>query len=312
MLSPLQVKTVISCIHNELEIGPSAEITIEAHPDTTDSERLIGFRRAGATRISFGAESLDEGELAAIGRGYVPERVVEAVHSSRRTGYDSVALDLMYGLPRQSLDSWKITIEKVIGLGPDHLSLYPLSIESGTVFARQLRGGSLSLPEDEIVIEMYDMACELLADAGFDHYEVANWAQPGHECRHNKAYWLNHDYYAVGVGAHGSVRPYRTVNIRQTGKYINEVMAGNTPLAEREHIGGETRLKETIMLGLRLLRDGLDSADIREEYGIRMEERYSRQLAELTSLGILTIDGTRLRIQESSVPIANEIWSRFM
>jgi|SRR5947209_10025430 len=312
MLDPADVARLLATVDALFGISSGAEITLESHPATVDGDRLRGFRDAGITRISFGGESLNAGELSVIGRLHSPGRVVESVETCRWVGIPAVALDLMYGLPSQTPSSWETTLHAAVDAGSDHLSLYPLSIEPRTVFARRMREGMLDLPSDETVVEMYRRACALLRGEGFEHYEVANWARPGRRCLHSLAYWHNQQFFGVGVGAHAYMHPWRTENLSGTQRYIRCLRSGTSPVTHAEPIEAETEVTESIMLRLRLLSDGLDMDVLESQFNLDVRDVYARDLADLHRLGLVEVTGSTLRLSESAVPVANEIWQRFM
>jgi oxygen-independent coproporphyrinogen-3 oxidase len=232
------------------------------------------------------------------------------LQNARRAGFHSIAVDLMYGIPLQTPASWSDTLHRLVTLGPDHLSLYPLQIEPKTVFGRRRKRQELAVPEDDQVVEMYQVACDLLSPAGYVHYEVGSWCRAGHESRHNLSYWRNREFFGLGVGAHGYVNTRRTVNVRQTSKYIELSEAGIEPTLEAEEIDRETRRVETIMLGLRLLAEGLDIDQVQAEYGWDLRERRGSELSMLAHAGLIRIDGSRVFLTETAVPVANEVWER--
>jgi oxygen-independent coproporphyrinogen-3 oxidase len=312
MLGPRQVARILDEIDRRFGIQPRAEISMEAHPDTVSPSSLRGYCQAGVTRLSFGGESMNPDELRQIGRSHGPDRVVGALLGAREAGIASVNVDLMYGLPGQTRASWKHGLRMLVSEAPDHISLYPLSVEPGTVFARRARRKDLTLPSDGRVADMYHDACDILRQAGYLHYEVANWARTGHESRHNLAYWHNREYYAVGVGAHGYVHPYRWENIRHTSRYIERVRAGEPVVAGREHIDADTELCETVMLRLRLLREGLDLREIARNYGDTARGAVEDASRDLTERGFLERRGDVLLLAERLVPIANDVWQRFV
>jgi len=312
MLQPDQIEGVLSHIQAGFGFAPDCEITIEAHPLTVDQHRLSKYHEAGVTRVSFGAESMSDIELKRLGRRHTTAHVEQAVRWARNAGLASVALDLMYGLPGQTSDSWRITLERALALQTDHLSLYPLSVEPRTVFRRKVARGQLELPDDELVVGMYREACALLRHAGYEHYEVANWARPGKRCAHNMAYWMNREVLAMGVGAHGYVKPFRTENVSHTKHYIDAVSSGRTAVHHREFIGPAIELVETVVLGLRLLTDGIDLDQIGRQFGINAFALYEAEVAELTTLGLLHSSSGRLKLPEAAVPLANEVWERFV
>lgn len=308
MMSPGQVADLLEAAARRLALSPDCEVTLEAHPGTVTEVSLAGYKRAGITRISFGAESLDNAELAAVGRDHSAGRVAEVVLLSRRAGFDSINLDLMYGLPGQTVESWRRTLHAAIQLHPQHLSLYPLMIEARTPFGRMRREGGMALPLDETVAGMYADACGLLSAAGYEHYEIANWALPGHRCRHNLAYWLNRSYFGVGVGAHGSAGDRRWENVSGTRRYIDLVRAGQSVSKNEEVLDDEINRVETIMLRTRLLADGLSFSDVGRRFGRHAAEKLRRQAASLQGSELLVMTENGIKIPEASALLGNEIW----
>ncbi|HZS93327.1 MAG TPA: radical SAM family heme chaperone HemW [Chloroflexota bacterium] len=309
LLTPDQLGRLLAAIDRTFGLDVDAEVSFEAHPDTAKIDRLRGWRGAGATRLSIGVETTQANELMAIGRFYSADDVRRAVSSAREAGFDNINLDLIYGLPGQDEDSWAGTLEAVLALQPEHVSLYPLSIEPRTVFARQQREGGLVVPSDESVVHMYRRACDELRAAGFVHYEVANWSRPGFAARHNLAYWRNHEYYGIGVGAHAYLKPYRTENERRVKRYLEVISGGATAVVERETVGPDEELSESVMLGLRLLREGLDLAETRRRFGRDLVTERAEDINRLASRGHLIRKDERLFLSESAVPVANEIWA---
>jgi oxygen-independent coproporphyrinogen-3 oxidase len=308
MLSPAQVRSFLGSVQRELGMTPGAEVTMEAHPDTVSPDSLRGYRSQGVNRLSIGAESLDDAVLTQVGRGHDTARVVRAVSAARAAGFESISLDLMYGLPGQDLKSWRMVLDRLLTLEPGHVSLYPLSIEPGTVFAR--RGAALPLPPDDLVVEMYHHACAVLRAGGFEHYEVANWARPGRRSLHNLAYWRNVPFAAVGVGAHGYLHGRRYVNMRGVKRYIETVSLGGITTTSEETIDGATRLDDHLMLGLRLLLDGVSLEAVSEEFGDPAAARVRQTAFRLSRY--LRIERGRVVLREDAVPVANSVWSEFI
>jgi oxygen-independent coproporphyrinogen-3 oxidase len=306
------VETILSAVERFHGIEDGAEITLEAHPSTVDRDKLAAFLAAGVSRVSFGGESLQSGELGMLGRTHGSERVLEAVSEARNAGFRSVNVDLMYGLPGQTLHAWQQTLTRLLDLRPQHVSLYPLQIEPGTLFGRRHREGRLRSADDAVVADMYLAACEHMRRAGYDHYEIANWALPGHRSRHNLAYWLDHEYLAAGVGAHAYVHPFRTANIRRVSRYIDRILAGDSVIDEREYIDVDTRLSERVVLGLRLLSDGLDLESLQADFGPEARALVQRLAAHSVADGHLRVQGARLLLREESAPVANEIFDAFV
>jgi oxygen-independent coproporphyrinogen-3 oxidase len=312
MLSAGQVAQILDTAAWAFGLRPGPEITLEANPDTLDGAKLQGFRAAGVTRISLGVQSFDHAELSVLGRGHSPRTVVEVARQARSAGFDNLGLDLIYGVPGQTARSWKETLGRAMDVGAEHLSMYSLIVEPGTEYARRHKKGSLPLPEDDLIADMYHLACEVMREHGYCHYEVANWARPGRECRHNLGYWRNEQFFAAGVGAHDYFRPYRSVRIRGVRPYVEAAARGGEVIERREHVGPALERFETVVMGLRLLREGLSRDAYRRRFEERLDSRYGAQIGELVALGLLEDDGESIRLPESMVPLANEAWERFL
>jgi oxygen-independent coproporphyrinogen III oxidase len=312
LMTPHQLSSLLSQIDRLFAIEPLCEITLEAHPDTLNLQTLKDFRSAGVTRISFGAESLEPAELQSLGRLHKPEQVINLITQAQEVGFEAVSVDLMYGIPGQTIESWTRTLQIILPVGPEHLSLYPLSIEPKTVFAKKWRENLLSVPEDESVVAMYGLACEMLSSAGYEHYEVANWSLPHKHCLHNLSYWNNHEFYAIGVGAHGYLKPYRTENPRRTARYIRGWLEGKPPEQVKVYVNETAELTETVMLRLRLLQEGLSLSEVRQVFGVDIASTFARDLDELAQMGLIKLTENRLVLEEAAVSVANEIWSRFV
>jgi oxygen-independent coproporphyrinogen-3 oxidase len=312
LLEPGQIGAVIERVVELFGLKGDAEVTLECHPSTVSLERLTAYRAAGVTRVSFGAESMQPDELRALGRSHRPDEVADAVVFARAAGMRSVALDLMYGIPGQTLESWEASLRDVLALDVDHLSLYPLQLEPKTVFHRRHRRGELLLPEDETVVAMYGVACRLLRERGFEHYEVSNWCRTGHACRHSLAYWRNEEFIAVGAGAHGYLRPERTENMRHTSRYIERVRDGGDPVEHREPVDRRTHASETMMLGLRLLEEGPALHRVAEELEADPLAVFAGDINRLLSAGLVEVVENRVLLCEDAVPLANEVWESFL
>lgn len=312
MLEPRSIEEILDQITRSFGIGDGAEISMEANPDTVDSAKLAGFRKAGINRISLGAQSLDPAELRSLGRGHGPADAARSVQDARAVGFDNLSLDLIYGTVGQTLESWGATLDGVLELEPDHISLYSLIIEPGTQYNRRRSQGKLPLPEDDLVADMYDLACRRLGEEGYGHYEVANWAKPGFQARHNLAYWRDEEFFAVGVGAYDYIRPYRSVRVRNTKRYIEAMEAGGDGIAKRDLVEGPDERFETAVLRLRLLQEGLSREVFVGRFGETLEQCYGPVLEELVEIGLIQDDGEVIRLVETKVPLANEAWERFL
>ena len=311
------------------DVAPEAEITIEANPGDLDSTACHLLLSQGVNRLSIGVQSLDNGLLNLLGRRHDARQAVGAFHTARDAGFSNINLDLMYGLPRQSLSQWQDTVQSLVSLAPAHISLYCLTLEEGTPLHHWVRQGKLPEPDPDLAADMYQFARESLADAGYQHYEISNWSQPGFPARHNLVYWLNRPYLGVGPGAHSHIGNYRFWDVDSPNAYMLRVkqweenkpqpfdtLAGEeldtvSPLADREHISLETSCAETMILGLRLL-EGMDLEQASAQVGINLQARYKSQIGELTKLGLLECQGSRLRLTEHAYLIANQVFTRFV
>ncbi len=245
---------------------PGAEVTTEANPDSVTPQSLDRLRVGGFTRVSYGMQSAVPHVLATLDRTHNPERVPQAVAWARSAGFEQVSLDLIHGTPGESLADWRSTVEAALALDPDHISAYSLIVEPGTELARRVRRGEVAAPDDDQAADSYELADELLGAAGFDWYELSNWARtPGSQCQHNLAYWRGGDWLGVGPGAHSHVGGVRWWNVKHPAAYAARLADGHSPALAREHLDQQTRRTERVLLESRLA-DGLDT-DLLDQAG---------------------------------------------
>ena len=265
-------------------IRDGAEVTVEANPDTVTPEVVRTLVDAGVTRLSIGMQSVVPHVLAALDRTHRPENVRTAVDAARDSGLD-VSVDLIYGAPGESLADWEQSLDAALALGPDHISAYALIIEDGTKLARQIRRGEVPAPDDDLQADMYEAADQRLGAAGFDWYEVSNWARADgvdHRSRHNLAYWRGSDWWGFGPGAHSHVAGLRWWNVKHPAAYAQRLARGESPAAGRERPDLEARTLERVLLQSRLA-EGLPVDDIVESRRDRVAELISDGLADATA-----------------------------
>lgn len=263
LLPAAQLVEMLTAARREFGIRPGAEVTTEANPDSVDAAYLAELRDGGFTRVSFGMQSAVPSVLATLDRTHDPERVPLVVAWARDAGLD-VSLDLIYSTPGEQLADWRTSLEAAIAASPDHLSAYSLIVEDGTKLARQVRRGELAAPDDDLAADMYELADELLAEAGFGWYEVSNWARGDeHRSRHNLGYWRGDDWWGVGPGAHSHVGGVRWWNAKHPAAYADRISAGVSPAVGRETLDAATRETERVLLGTRI-REGLEIATLPE------------------------------------------------
>ncbi|MFC6355803.1 radical SAM family heme chaperone HemW [Luethyella okanaganae] len=256
LLPSSDLARMTAAVRDTFGLTTAAEITTEANPDSVDAGYLVCLREAGFTRVSFGMQSAVPHVLATLERTHDPERVALVVEWARAAGLD-VSLDLIYGTPGESLDDWRRSLEHAIAQRPDHLSAYSLIVEDGTKLARQITRGEVARPDEDLQADMYELADALLGAAGYEWYEVSNWARdPTHRSLHNLAYWWGQDWWGVGPGAHSHVGGVRWWNVKHPAAYAERVRGGVSPAAGRETLGAETREVERVLL-LTRIRDGI-------------------------------------------------------
>jgi oxygen-independent coproporphyrinogen-3 oxidase len=271
------------------------------------------MRAAGVNRISLGVQSLREPDLAALARGHTTDEARSAYAEVRDAGFENVSIDLIYGIPGQSLADWQAGLEGAVGLQPDHLSLYGLQLAlAPDEWAAPPRSGALrwrrrlaARQDDDLAADQYRHAEDRLAAAGYVHYELSSWARPGYESRHNSAYWARRPYTGIGAGAHSYDGTSRSWNSRDLDRYLAEVGAGKRPFAGGETLDEPTRAFEAVALGLRRVR-GLDRAAFSAEFGLDPTARYARAVADGRDRGLLELDDSHLRLSARGRLLANE------
>jgi oxygen-independent coproporphyrinogen-3 oxidase len=252
---------VIDEIKKRNGLTSDCEITLEANPDSVTLEKLESYIKVGFNRISFGMQSVKPHVLAVLDRTHNPANVEKAVSMARAVGFESISVDLIYGTPGESLDDWRQTVEAALALDVDHISAYALIVETGTKLAAQIKRGDIAMPNDDLMAEMYLLVDQLCQQHGMSWYELSNWSKPGHECRHNIAYWRNQNWWGLGPGAHSHVDAKRFWNVKHPTAYKQKLFSGETVIAESEDLTADQKRDEAIMLGIRM-REGLLRSDL--------------------------------------------------
>jgi oxygen-independent coproporphyrinogen-3 oxidase len=321
-LNPVEeMAKILEGVRATFNIDPNAEVALEANPGSITTEYLRGLRDIGFNRLSIGIQSFDDEELVVLDRVHTGQQARQAYASAREAGFVNVNLDLIYGLSEQSLDAWQRTLEEALALGPEHLSLYALTVEEGTPLARDVARGRVPAPDPDMQAEHYEWTQERLARAGFDHYEISNWARPGYRCRHNLVYWQNREYLGLGAGAHSFFNGVRFSAVLLPNRYAELVDESAAALADGSgtmlHIvGAETvtpqlSMADTLILGLRLL-DGVDAGAFAHRYGRSVDDVYGDVLAEFTGYGLLERTPTHLRLTPRGRLLSNELFQRLL
>jgi len=288
------------------------EITLEADPETINEEKAEAWAAAVINRVSFGLQSFVDKELAAAGRMHRRADVYRAVPILRKAGIQNISFDLIAGLPHQTKESWKQSLEELEALTPEHVSVYLLEVDEGSRLGKELlQGGEKysagAVPSEDEMAEFYEMAQERLEAAGYHHYEISNWARPGFESKHNLKYWRRAPYLGFGAGAHSFSGMQRWANVHDAAAYVNAVENGRVPVEQLETVTAQMALEEELFLGLRQL-DGIDVGQIEKEYGVLVEKRFER----VASAGLVEREGNVVRLAEAKLSMANEVFVELM
>ena len=321
------IAAIMEAAQSAFHVASDAEVTMEANPGDLLGNDVEHLTRLGINRLSIGVQSLDDSLLKVLGRRHSSQEAVDAYGAVRRAGFKNISLDLMYGLPNQSMEQWRDSLERVLSLSPEHLSLYCLTLEEGTPMQQQVRLGETSEPDPDLAADMYLLAEDLLGQAGYGHYEISNWAFPGKESLHNLTYWHNQPYLGVGPGAHSYLGKWRFHNINSPREYIgrfgnfskaeasldalsSEVISQVPTVGDVETIEQPMEMAETMMLGLRLA-EGMSLDGFAARFGRSLSSVYGEQIREMTSLKLLEERDGVLYLTEHGHLLGNEVFLRF-
>jgi oxygen-independent coproporphyrinogen III oxidase len=311
LLEPAEIAAIIATCRGAFAVSGDAEVTLEANPETVSIEKLAGFREAGVNRLSFGVQSFRDEELQRLSRLHSASRARDAFAMARTAGFDNVSLDLMMWLPGQSVAEWLASVEGLIGLGPEHASLYLLEIYPNAPLRDAMARGRWVVAAEDDAAEMYLQAMEALDRAGYEQYEISNVARPGRESRHNVKYWTDGEWLGFGCGAHSTRKGVREKNVASTSEYISLVSAGGQLVVERRPLTAHAQLEEALFMGLRLTR-GLDLASIESRYQTDVWRQYGTALQPFVDQGLLIYDGGHLSLTRSGMLLANEVMAVFI
>ncbi len=320
LLSPKQFESIIESVQGNFALTDDAEITIEANPGTCSFTHLLDLHSIGINRISYGVQSANAAELRMLERAHDFFDVIEAVMSARKAGFDNLNIDLIYGLPEQTLQTWQTSVQRILDLHPEHISAYALTLEHGTPFGRWASKGLLPLPDPDLAAEMYEWASEAFESAGYRQYEISNWAKLKDEggrrkdeglvqenssfilhnssfaCRHNLQYWRGLPYLGFGAGAHGYANGYRYSNVLRIKTYIDRLTTSQftnfqfplSPATVNHHKQSlNDDMSEFMMTGLRLTQEGVSEDDFRARFDRSMYEAYGKEIDELLKFGLI-------------------------
>lgn len=312
-----QFARIFDALHSLFDITPDAEITTEANPNDLNYDYLQGLRALGINRLSLGMQSAVPTELKLFARRHDHEVVQQIMPDIRRAGFDNVNIDLIYGTPYQTIDSWGYTLNETIRLDPEHISLYALGLEDGTPLKDWVEAGRVPTPDDDLAADMYELATSALADAGYIQYEISNWSKPGRECRHNIQYWRNLDYIGVGPGAHGYAGGVRYATLLAPPKYIQAIARANgqrfvfprTPATVDDVIvSREDEIAETLIMSLRLIHEGVEREAFRERFGVDLMDYHRDTLTKYAQRGLVKVTDERVSLTQEGRLLSNMVF----
>jgi oxygen-independent coproporphyrinogen-3 oxidase len=321
------IQRILDTVRVSFELATDAEITLEANPGTVSQDYLRFLRDQGVNRLSFGMQSADQQELAWLTRQHSFQDVVLAVEWARAAGFDNLSLDLIFGLPTQTQETWMNSLEQALKLGPEHLSLYSLIVEPETPLFRWVERGLVESPDDDNAAEMYEYAMERLERAGFQQYEISNWAKLNAAgdllaSKHNSQYWLNLPYLGFGAGAHGYAAGSRTANVKPIDGYVRKINNADqlafpfSPAnASAVAVDLDDEIAETMMVGLRLTETGVDEQIFQARFGKRLDELFAEPIKRLQAQGLLEWAGNenrRLRLTKPGRLLGNRVFREFI
>jgi oxygen-independent coproporphyrinogen III oxidase len=311
LLEPAEIAAIVDRCRTSFAVSPTAEVTLEANPETVTTERLKAFRDAGVNRLSFGVQSFQDADLQRLGRLHSASRAREAVAMARAAGFENISLDLMMWLPQQSIAGWLGSVDELIAVRPDHASLYLLELYPNAPLRNAMTRGGWAQASDDDAADMYLEAMARLDAAGYEQYEISNVSRPGRQSVHNIKYWTEGEWLGFGPGAHSTRNGIRWRNLSSTSDYVTAVGTGTAPVAERRILSRQDALEEALFTRLRLVR-GLDLSLVQSEYGVDVWEQFGEALQPFVESGLLIYDGAGLRLTRSGMLLANEIMAVFI
>jgi len=309
-LSAPQLAFLLEKLSDKLDLSYLEELTIEANPGDLDEEKIAVLKDSPVNRVSLGVQTFNDRMLKQIGRSHSEKDIYENIANLKKAGFDNISIDLIYALPKQTMEDVKINVAKAIALDIPHMSLYSLILENHTVFMNRMRRGKLPLPKEDLEAEMFDYIIAELEKAGFEHYEISNFSKPGFESRHNLMYWDNAEYYGIGAGASGYVNGVRYKNHGPIRHYLQAVEAGNARVQE-EALTLNEKMEEEMFLGLRK-KSGVSKKRFEEKFGVSFEDQYGAVVSELTEQGLLVPDRDIVRMTKQGLFLGDTVAEKFI
>ena len=315
LLSPDSVEKVLDTLGTIFVFSDGVEITLEANPASLTTEKLQGFLKSGVNRLTIGFQSLHDRLLRVLGRVHSSQDALETFYLAREAGFHNLGVDLIFGVPTQETSELVDDLEKVLALTPEHIAVYNLTIEPETTFFHQLQEGAIVLPAEEEEVEMYKRICGMLADAGYDHYEISNFALPSYHAKHNQKYWMRKPYMGLGAGAHSykdlnGSWGMRWWNSADPHLYMDRVVSGQTVIAGEELLTREEALKESLFLGLRRLK-GIHLNNLEMHFNMSLHELYAEVISHLVEADLVEVTHDTIRLTSRGILLSNEVFQSF-
>lgn len=315
LISILQYKQLFLALQESFEILPDAEISLESNPDDLTLDYVQGLRTIGFNRVSMGMQTSNAQELKLFNRDHTHQQVIEAVHNLKSAGFDNISMDLIFGSPQQTIDTWRETLQATIALDIQNISAYNLILEGNTPLKDDIDAGNLPVPDDDLAADMYDLMTEMLSDARFEQYEISNWSKPGFESRHNIQYWHNAPYLGLGPGAHGFADGVRYIVMRAPQKYIDAMNTNGEKLAfprtpavsKAIQVSREDDMQETILMGMRLIKEGLSRERFKARFGVDIVELKQEAIEKHVEYGLLEVLNDRIRLTQTGRFLSNAV-----
>jgi oxygen-independent coproporphyrinogen-3 oxidase len=311
VLPARELTGILNTLYASFPVTNDVEVTVECNPGTVDGDYFLRLKDAGVNRLSIGAQAAQDRLLEKMGRIHCWRDTVRTLSQARRTGLENINLDLIYGLPGQTIEQWKESLRDTLSLEVPHVAVYGLKLELDTPWGQARELGKLDFPDQDISADMLEAAMDFLMGAGYLHYEISNFARPGFPSRHNIVYWKNHDYLGIGAAAASHLGPTRRTNVLSVEGYIDALRQGCFPVGEEEFLDRETEMAETIFLGLRLLT-GIDQDEFRARFEVNLIDKYSAQVEKLCRLGLLKMSGNRIKLSRKGLFLGNEVFLEFL
>ncbi len=312
VLTPQQLSRLLAAIREYFpKWTADCEVTVEANPGTVDWEKLVALREGGVTRLSMGAQSFDAALLKRLGRIHSPDDTLHSIELARKAGFENLSIDLMFGLPGQTMEQFEDTLRQALELRLPHYSVYSLIIEENTPYYTWYHQGRLALPDEDEELAMYLTAMEEMQKAGYHHYEISNFSQPRMASRHNLTYWINDEYFGLGAGAHGYLRQTRYENVRGIASYIQSLRQNKRPVVHSHTVSRQEAMENFMILGLRLC-DGVEWERFFGRFQVSIRDVFPHVLENLEKEGLIEVDQKGVRLSRQGLLFGNEVFAAFL